>query len=68
MVGSQQAETNGWLTAEVAWRAKELYISNNNLSFCLNAPHLSKKPDRTIPVDWIEIELKIPPLYERFAR
>jgi len=68
MVGSQQAETNGWLTAEVAWRAKELYISNNSLTFCLSAPHLTKEPDRTIPVDWVEIKLKIPPLYKRLAR
>ncbi|GAJ10965.1 unnamed protein product, partial [marine sediment metagenome] len=57
-------EDDGWLVAGATWK-KNLFISNDKLSFCLNAPHLSKEPAKSVPVDWIEIELKVLPLHKR---
>ena len=60
-------EDNGWLIAQANWEVEDLFISDNKLYFCLKAPHLNEEPYRTIPVDWIEINLEIPPLNERFS-
>jgi hypothetical protein len=51
----------------VTWNKEDLFIKANKLSFCFNVPHLSipEESERTIPIDWIEINVKILPIYER---
>jgi hypothetical protein len=61
----QSSEDNGWLIARANWIKEDLFIDNNKLSFCLSTPHLKKQPDKVIPIDWIEISLKILPIWER---
>ncbi len=58
---------DGWLIAQASWRRRDLYIESSKLSFCFNTPHLDKEPARAIPVDWIEIELKTLPIWERMG-
>lgn len=61
-------EGNEWKAGKASWNLDELYIKDNTLSFSFNVPHLGKKEFRnyTIPVDRIEIEVKTPPVWERF--
>jgi len=47
-----------WIFAQVSWKADELLIEDNVLSFCLRVPHLGKEPEITIPIDFIEITVK----------
>ncbi|MDP2729990.1 MAG: hypothetical protein Q8O55_05865 [Dehalococcoidales bacterium] len=58
-------DTGGWLVGQTSWKTRGLYITNDRLSFSLNVPHLEAQPDRAIAIDWIEITLKIPPIWER---
>lgn len=60
-------EGGEWKVGSASWNVDDLHIKNNTLSFVLDAPHLGKKEFRnyTIPVDRIEIQVKIPPLWER---
>jgi len=60
-------EDDGWLVAHTSWKREDLFIEDDKLSFCLSAPHLTKEPDKPVPVDWIEIHLKILPLFKRFT-
>jgi hypothetical protein len=55
----------GWLIARTEWQREDLYLIENTLSFCLNVPHLTKEPDRTIQIDRIDISLVILPLWNR---
>ena len=47
-----------WIFAQASWKADELLIEDNVLSFCLRVPHLKKEPEKTIPIDFIEIKVK----------
>jgi hypothetical protein len=60
-------EGDEWKAINASWDVDELYIKDNTLSFSLNAPHLGKEEFRnyTIPVDRIDIMVKIPPVWER---
>jgi hypothetical protein len=60
-------EDDGWLIAQAKWKKEDLFIKDNKLNFCLNAPHLDKEPEKTIPIDWIEIMVKVPPIWERLG-
>lgn len=62
-------EDDGWLVAQTRWNREDLFIKDNKLSFCFSVPHLSQmeKQEKTIPIDWIEIELKILPIWERMG-
>ncbi len=61
------SQDDGWMTAQASWKREDLFIKDDKLSFCFRAPHLSQteEQERTIPIDWIEIRLKIPPVWER---
>lgn len=56
-----------WKSNNASWDLNELYKKDNELSFLLSAPHLGTEEFRnfTIPVDRIEIEVKVPPIWER---
>lgn len=56
---------DGWLVSQTSWQTKDLFINNNKLSFCFNVPHLDAQPENVVPVDWIEIILKIQPVWKR---
>jgi hypothetical protein len=58
-------EDGGWLIAQTEWQREDLYFIDNKLSFCFNVPHLTEEPDRTIPIDRIEISLEILPFWKR---
>lgn len=60
-------EDNGWYVAEATWNKEDLFIEDDKLSFCFNVPHLSitEESMRVIPIDWIEINVKILPIYKR---
>lgn len=60
-------EDDGWLVAQASWNVEDLFIKDNELSFCFSVPHLTQTEgqDKTIPIDWIEISLKILPIWER---
>jgi len=60
-------EDDGWLVAQARWKRGDLFIEDNKLGFCFNSPHLNKEPEKVIPIDWIEIELKILPMWERMG-
>ena len=57
----------GWIIAEAIWNMEDLFVMDNKLSFCFHVPHLAPthNPEKTIPIDWIEISLDIPPIWER---
>ena len=61
-------EGKEWKAGNESWNIDDLFIKDNTLSFGLNAPHLIKEEynNYTIPIDKIEIEIKIPPIWERF--
>jgi len=61
------AEDHGWMVAQASWNMEDLFVRDNKLNFCFNAPHLSQTDgqQKPIPIDWIEICLKIPPIWER---
>ncbi len=61
------AEDDGWLVAHATWKAEDLFIDDNTLSFCLSVPHLSNVEDQedTIPVDWVSVRVKTLPVWER---
>lgn len=63
-------EDNGWLVAQATWKREDLFIEDNKLSFCFNVPQLgqTEEQDRNIPVDWIEIKLKILPIWGRIGQ
>lgn len=65
--GADSTKIGEWRTAEASWDIHSLFISNNNLSFALSASHLEEESPShdTIPIDWIEIRLKIPPVWRR---
>lgn len=54
--------STGWLIAQATWRSEDVFIDNSRLSFCFKTSHLKKKPDNVIPVDWIEITVRVPPI------
>jgi len=56
---------DGWLIARTKWQLEDLYLIDNTLSLCLNVPHLARQPERTIRIDWIEIDMEISPLWDR---
>jgi hypothetical protein len=58
-------EDAGWLIAQTEWQREDLYLIDNKLSFCFNVPHLTEEPDRSIPIDRIEIRLEILPIWKR---
>jgi hypothetical protein len=60
-------EHDSWLIAQATWKREDLFIDNDKLGFCFNVPHLEKETDRAIPIDWIEITLKMPPIWERLG-
>lgn len=47
-----------WIFAQASWKADGLFIEDNVLRFCLRVPHLKKEPEKTIPIDFIEITVK----------
>jgi len=61
------SQEDGWLIAQANWKREDLFIKDDKLRFCFRVPHLSQteEQERTIPIDWIEIRLKIPPIWER---
>ena len=62
-------EDNGWLVAQARWNGEDLLIKDNKLSFHFSVPHLDQvdNQEKVIPIDWIEIKLKILPLWERMG-
>lgn len=64
-----EPEGGEWKAGRVRWHfdADELYLKGDTLSFVLNVPHLGKDEFRnyTIPVDRVDVEVRIPPLWER---
>ena len=62
-------EDDGWMVGQASWKMEDLFIKDNKLSFCFNLPHLSQteEQEKTIPVDWIEIRLEIPHIWERLG-
>jgi hypothetical protein len=58
-------EDDGWLVAGAKWKREDLFISDDRLSFCFSAPHLDKDLNKSVPVDWIEINIKVLPLNRR---
>lgn len=60
-------EGDTWKSNNASWDLDDLYIKNNTLIFNLNAPHLGTEEfgNYTIPVDRIDIEVKVPPIWER---
>lgn len=62
-------EDNGWLVAQASWKREGLFIKDNKLSFCFSVPHLAQteNQEKTVPVDWIEIRLKVLPIRERMG-
>jgi hypothetical protein len=63
----EPADDNGWMIAKAEWKVEEVLVDDNKLNFCFNVPHLNKEQyqDRTIPIDWIEIKVNIPPIWKR---
>ena len=61
-------EGREWKVGNESWNLEELFIKDNTLGFALNVPHLNKEEynNYTIPIDKIEVEIKIPPIWERF--
>lgn len=60
-------ENDGWMVAQASWKKEELFIKGNKLRFRFSVPHLdqTETKDRTILVDWIEVSLKVLPIWER---
>jgi hypothetical protein len=61
------AEGSDWKWGNASWDLDNLYIIDNTLGFSLNAPHLNTEEFKnyTIPIDRIEIEVMIPPIWKR---
>jgi len=57
---------DGWKIGRASWEAKDLYIKDKTLSFCINIPHLSKEEYKnyTIPIDWIKVTVTKPSIFE----
>ena len=62
-------DDDGWLIAQASWKREDLFIKDDRLRFCFRVPHLSRteEQEKTIPVDWIEIRLEIPHIWERLG-
>ncbi|MCK4964777.1 MAG: hypothetical protein KAS54_06835 [Dehalococcoidia bacterium] len=63
------SQDDGWLIAQASWKREDLFIKDDKLSFCFNVPHLSgtEGQGKPVPIDWIEISLKIPHIWERLG-
>jgi len=63
------SQDDGWLIAQASWKREDLFIKDDRLRFCFRVPHLSRteEQEKTIPVDWIEIRLEIPHIWERLG-
>ncbi len=61
------SQDDGWLIAQASWKGEDLFIEDDRLSFCFKVLHLglTEEQEKTIPIDWIEIRLKISPIWER---
>jgi hypothetical protein len=44
-----------WIIAETSFNLEDAYINNNQLSMMITIPHLSKFPNASIPIDYINI-------------
>jgi hypothetical protein len=60
-----QTSGDDWVTSQANWKRKDIFVSNNKLSFCFDTSFLAKQPDKSIPIDWIEIHFKVLPIWER---
>lgn len=62
-------EDDGWMVAQASWEIEDLFIKDNKLSFHFSVPHFgqAENQEKVIPVDWIEIKLRILPIWERMG-
>jgi hypothetical protein len=49
------------------WNTEDLEINDNTLSFVFTTPHLYEKKyeNNTVPIDWVDITITVPPLWKR---
>ena len=64
-------EDNNWQISQTEFNIKEdnLFTSNNQISMLFNIPHLSQEGNLnyTIPIDWINITVHKPGLFEKWS-